>query len=107
MLISGYYIEFCLETRMRDGALLRPSPGVLKAWNVLARRQISIQLIEIESRPHLSLFVSPLSRNFASKEEPLYLSSSVGTFSNPNNVLFLSQTHLRLFFNFVPSYVMP
>nr|DAD20501.1 TPA_asm: hypothetical protein HUJ06_021964 [Nelumbo nucifera] len=30
-----------------------------KAWNVLARRQISTQLIEMESRPHITLSSSP------------------------------------------------
>lgn len=75
---------------------------VLKAWNVLARRQISTQLIEIESRPHLTLFWSDLVdvaklenalRFIGSKQEPLYVSfSSIGSLSNDNNVLFLGPT---------------
>ncbi|KAJ7974522.1 RNA ligase/cyclic nucleotide phosphodiesterase [Quillaja saponaria] len=75
---------------------------VLKAWNVLARRQISTQLIEIESRPHITLFSSPfidpgklesIVKSFASKQEPLPLSfSSVGSLSSDNNVLFLAPT---------------
>lgn len=75
---------------------------VLKAWNVLARRQISTQLIEIESRPHLTLFCSDFVdvaklenalRIIGSKQEPLSLSfSSVGSLPNDNNVLFLGPT---------------
>ncbi|KAE8661295.1 Peroxidase superfamily protein isoform 1 [Hibiscus syriacus] len=75
---------------------------VLKAWNVLARRQISTQLIEIESRPHVTLFSSPfldparlesVVKSFVSKQEPLPLSfSSIGTFPNEKNILFLAPT---------------
>ncbi|KAA8548065.1 hypothetical protein F0562_004674 [Nyssa sinensis] len=75
---------------------------VLKAWNVLARRQISTQLIEIESRPHITLFSSPfidlsklenIIKTFASKQEPLALSfSSIGSLPNDSNVLFLAPT---------------
>ncbi|XP_073065137.1 uncharacterized protein [Primulina eburnea] len=91
---QGYAIELYFDPALEN--------QVLKAWNVLARRQISTQLIEIESRPHLTLFVSPLIdlpklehviRNFASKQEPLFLSfSSIGSLPNPNNVLFLCPT---------------
>lgn len=75
---------------------------VLKAWNVLARRQISTQLIEIESRPHITLFsaqsadparLEPLLRSFAARQDPLSLSfSAVGALSGDRNVLFLSPT---------------
>ncbi|KAE8695623.1 Peroxidase superfamily protein isoform 1 [Hibiscus syriacus] len=73
---------------------------LLKAWNILARRQISTQLIEIESRPHITLFSSPfldparlesVVKSFVSKQEPLALSlSSIGTFPNGKNLLFLA-----------------
>ncbi|GER41351.1 calmodulin binding protein [Striga asiatica] len=75
---------------------------VLKAWNVLARRQISTQLIEIESRPHITLFstvfadtakIENVLRNLTSKQEPLHISfSSIGSLPNDNNVLFLGPT---------------
>ena len=75
---------------------------VLKAWNVLARRQISTQLIEIESRPHITLFscsfidsakLESLVKSFAAKQEPLPLSfSSIGSLPSENNVLFLAPT---------------
>ncbi|KAL2528816.1 RNA ligase/cyclic nucleotide phosphodiesterase family protein [Forsythia ovata] len=75
---------------------------VLKAWNVLARRQISTQLIEIESRPHITLYSSPFAdisklenivKNFASKQGPLPMSfSSIGSLPNDKNVLFLAPT---------------
>ena len=74
----------------------------MKAWNVLARRQISTQLIEIESRPHITLFsssfVDPAKlentiKAFAAKQEPLALSfSTIGSFPSDNNVLFLAPT---------------
>ncbi|KAL3629249.1 hypothetical protein CASFOL_026471 [Castilleja foliolosa] len=91
---QGYSIELYFDPALEN--------QVLKAWNILARRQISTQLIEIESRPHLTLVSSPfvditkletILRNFAVKQEPLPLSfSSIGTFSNDNNVLFLGPT---------------
>lgn len=91
---QGYAIELYFDPALEN--------QVLKAWNVLARRQISTELIEIESRPHLTLFVSPLInlpklehviRNFASKQEPLFISfSSIGSLPNPKNVLFLCPT---------------
>lgn len=91
---QGYAIELYFDPALEN--------QVLKAWNVLARRQISTQLIEIESRPHITLFSSPfiepakletVIRNFASKQEPLSLSfSSVGSLSSDNNVLFLAPT---------------
>ncbi|KAK4409913.1 hypothetical protein Sango_0064300 [Sesamum angolense] len=84
---QGYAIELYFDPALEN--------QVLKAWNVLARRQISTQLIEIESRPHLTLFSSPfvdiaklenILRNFASKQEPLSLSfSSIGSLPNDNN----------------------
>ncbi|GFP98904.1 upf0477 protein gwch70_0799 [Phtheirospermum japonicum] len=91
---QGYSIELYFDPALEN--------QVLKAWNILARRQISTQLIEIESRPHLTLVSSPfvditkletILRNFAAKQEPLPLSfSSIGTFSSDNNVLFLGPT---------------
>ncbi|XWS32796.1 hypothetical protein CRYUN_Cryun22dG0020400 [Craigia yunnanensis] len=89
---QGFSIELYFDPALEN--------QVLKAWNVLARRQISTQLIEIESRPHITLFSSPfldpaklesVVKSFASKQEPLALSfSSIGTFPNEKNVLFLA-----------------
>ncbi|KAL6497522.1 hypothetical protein OROHE_027151 [Orobanche hederae] len=91
---QGYAIELYFDPALEN--------QVLKAWNVLARRQISTQLIEIESRPHITLFSTLLAditkientlRNFTSKQEPLYLSlSSIGSLPNDNNILFLGPT---------------
>ncbi|KAL6518856.1 hypothetical protein OROHE_017609 [Orobanche hederae] len=91
---QGYAIELYFDPALEN--------QVLKSWNVLARRQISTQLIEIESRPHLTLFSSPfvditklesILRNFSPKQEPLALSlSSIGSFPSENNVLFLCPT---------------
>lgn len=91
---QGYAIELYFDPALEN--------QVLKAWNVLARRHISTQLIEIESRPHLTLFSSPsvdisklesVLKNFASKQEPLSLTfSSIGSLPNDNNVLFLVPT---------------
>lgn len=89
---QGYAIELYFDPALEN--------QVLKAWNVLARRQISTQLIEIESRPHITLFscsyVEPLKlenivKNFASKQEPVPLSfRSIGALPSDNNVLFLA-----------------
>lgn len=91
---QGYAIELYFDPALEN--------QVLKAWNVLARRQISTQLIEIESRPHITLFSSPLIeparleniiKSFAGKQEPLSLSfSSIGSLPNDKNVLFLAPT---------------
>ncbi|XP_044465456.1 uncharacterized protein LOC123195712 [Mangifera indica] len=91
---QGFAIELYFDPALEN--------QVLKAWNVLARRQISTQLIEIESRPHITLFSSPsveptrlesIIKSFASKQEPLLLSlSTIGSFCNDNNVLFLAPT---------------
>ncbi|OVA16276.1 hypothetical protein BVC80_8971g38 [Macleaya cordata] len=91
---QGYAVELYFDPALEN--------QVLKAWNVLARRQISTQLIEIESRPHITLLSSPLLdpaklqnviKNFASKQEPLSLSlSTIGSFPHDRNVLFLSPT---------------
>lgn len=91
---QGYAVELYFDPALEN--------QVLKAWNVLARRQISSQLIEIESRPHLTLFSSDfvdinklenILRVIGSKQEPLSLSfSSIGSFTNDNNVLFLGPT---------------
>ncbi|CAA7407790.1 unnamed protein product [Spirodela intermedia] len=84
---GGYAVELYFDPALEN--------QVLKAWNVLARRQISTQLIEIESRPHITLFsfppaiapliepqkLLPTLRSFASRHEPLPLTFSfVGTF---------------------------
>ncbi|KAL4334287.1 hypothetical protein GQ457_07G002010 [Hibiscus cannabinus] len=89
---QGFSIELYFDPALEN--------QVLKAWNVLARRQISTQLIEMESRPHISLFSTPfldpgklesVVKSFASKQEPLPLSfSSIGAFPNENNLLFLA-----------------
>ncbi|XP_026381783.1 uncharacterized protein LOC113276394 [Papaver somniferum] len=89
---QGYAIQLFFDPALEN--------QVLKAWNVLARRQISTQLIEMESRPHITLLSSPvldppklqnLIKNFASKQEPLSLSmSAIGSFPGEGNVLFLS-----------------
>ncbi|KAF5200250.1 2'-5' RNA ligase [Thalictrum thalictroides] len=91
---EGYSLELYFDPALEN--------QVLKAWNVLARRQISTQLIEIESRPHITLLSSPfldpqklqtIIRNFASKQEPLSLTfSTIGSFPNDGNVLFLAPT---------------
>ncbi|GAV72581.1 2_5_RNA_ligase2 domain-containing protein [Cephalotus follicularis] len=90
----GYAIELYFDPALEN--------QVLKAWNVLARRQISTQLIEIESRPHITLFSSPfvdlaklesIIKTFASKQEALPLCfSTVGSLPNDNNILFLAAT---------------
>lgn len=92
---QGYAVELYFDPALEN--------QVLKAWNVLARRQISTQLIEIESRPHITLLSSPLLdppklfnliKNFSSKHEPLPLTlSSVGSFpASEDNALFLAPT---------------
>ncbi|KAG2383741.1 uncharacterized protein HKW66_Vig0255840 [Vigna angularis] len=92
---EGFAIELHLDPALEN--------QVLKAWNVLARRQITTHLIEMKSRPHITLFSAPflepsklesLLRTFASKHDPLSLSfSSVGTFPNhADNLLFLAPT---------------
>ncbi|KAJ4961498.1 hypothetical protein NE237_021408 [Protea cynaroides] len=90
----GFAIELYFDPALEN--------QVLKAWNVLARRQVSTQLIEMESRPHITLLSSPLLdlpkleniiKNFASKQEPLALSfSTVGSFPNGGHILFLGPT---------------
>lgn len=89
---QGYAIELYFDPALEN--------QVLKAWNVLARRQISTQLIEIEARPHITLFSTPfvepsklesVVRAFAAKQEPVPLSFfAVGSFPVDNNVLFLA-----------------
>ncbi|KAF5763858.1 putative cyclic phosphodiesterase [Helianthus annuus] len=91
---EGYAIELYFDPALEN--------QVLKAWNVVARRQISTHLIEIESRPHITLFSSPfidpsklenIVKSFASKQDPLPLSfGSIGSLPNDNNVLFLAPT---------------
>ncbi|XP_030447390.1 uncharacterized protein LOC115670294 [Syzygium oleosum] len=89
---QGYAIELYFDPALEN--------QVLKAWNVLARRQISTQLIEIEARPHITLFSTPfvepsklegVVRGFAARQEPVPLSFfAVGSFPVDNNVLFLA-----------------
>ncbi|CAE6070931.1 unnamed protein product [Arabidopsis arenosa] len=91
---QGYAIELYFDPSLEN--------QVLKAWNVFARRQISTNLINNESRPHITLFstsfidstkLEPILKSFSSKQEPISLSfSSIGSFSNNNNALFLSPT---------------
>ncbi|PIM99495.1 hypothetical protein CDL12_28015 [Handroanthus impetiginosus] len=91
---QGYAVELYFDPALEN--------QVLKAWNVLARRQISTRLIEIESRPHITLFSSPVVdvtklenvlRNFSLKQESLSMSfSSIGSLPNDNNVLFVGPT---------------
>ncbi|KAG9448766.1 hypothetical protein H6P81_008731 [Aristolochia fimbriata] len=91
---QGYAIELYFDPALEN--------QVLKAWNVLARRQISTQLIEMESRPHIRLLsnsqldppkLQNVVKTFASRQEPLPLTfSSVGSFPSDANVLFLSPT---------------
>ncbi|EPS60338.1 hypothetical protein M569_14466, partial [Genlisea aurea] len=90
---QGYAVELYFDPALEN--------QVLKAWNILARRQISTDLLDIESRPHLTLFSSPyidvsklenVLRSFA-RQEPLPISfSSVGSLPHENAVLFLAPT---------------
>lgn len=89
---QGYAIELYFDPALEN--------QIVKAWNVLARRQISTQLIEIESRPHITICYSPfvdlsklenIVKNFATKQEPLPLSfRSIGALPSEDNVLFLA-----------------
>ncbi|XP_004489320.1 uncharacterized protein [Cicer arietinum] len=100
---EGYAIELYFDPALEN--------QVLKAWNVLARRQISTELIEIGSRPHITLFSTPfllepskldsLLKSISSKFEPFSLSfSSISSFTNDNNLLFLSPTPSISLLNF-------
>lgn len=87
----GYSIELYFDPALEN--------QVLKAWNALARRQISTQLIDMESRPHLTLLSSPALdpakllhplKTFAAKHDPLPLTfAAVGALAGS---LFLSPT---------------
>ncbi|KAG0472073.1 hypothetical protein HPP92_016619 [Vanilla planifolia] len=99
---QGYALELYFDPALEN--------QVLKAWNALARRQISTKLIEIESRPHITLLSAPsldparlLSavRSLASRLEPFPVSlSSIASFpqssspspSSGGGVLFLAPT---------------
>lgn len=98
---QGYAVELYFDPALEN--------QVLKAWNVLARRQISTQLIEMAARPHLTLLsvptLDPLRlhaalRSLAARLDPLPLTlSSVGAFpssssssSSDAGVLFLAPT---------------
>ncbi|KAL4185445.1 hypothetical protein AMTRI_Chr10g5990 [Amborella trichopoda] len=102
MTSHGYSVELYFDPALEN--------QVLKAWNVLARRQISTHLIQMESRPHITLFstssidppklLSPI-KSFASRLEPIPLSlSSVAASSSlsssslslESNLLFLCPT---------------
>ncbi|KAL9246089.1 hypothetical protein vseg_019668 [Gypsophila vaccaria] len=88
---QGYSIELYFDSALEN--------QVLKAWNILARREISTQLIEIESRPHITLFtfpfldaakLEPVLSSFCSRLEPLQVTfSSIGLLPN---LLFLAPT---------------
>ncbi|KAG1326999.1 hypothetical protein COCNU_01G009330 [Cocos nucifera] len=83
----GYAVELYFDPALEN--------QVLKAWNVLARRQISTQLIEMAARPHLTLLSSPsldplklhpALHSVASRLDPLPLSlSSVGAFPSSSS----------------------
>ncbi|KAF9626344.1 hypothetical protein IFM89_032193 [Coptis chinensis] len=105
--VDSVFIEFHLSTMSQGFAIeLYFDPAlenqVLKAWNVLSLRQITSQLIKIESRPHITLFSIPflelpklkeVLKSFASTQEPLSLTfSSIGSFESTGNTLFLSPT---------------
>lgn len=105
---GGYAVELYFDPALEN--------QVLKAWNVLARRQISTRLIDISARPHLTLLSFPASpsppdplrllsplRSLSSRVDPLPLSlSSVASFPSPSpsadgdggggGVLFLAPT---------------
>ncbi|KAJ3677481.1 hypothetical protein LUZ60_003205 [Juncus effusus] len=84
---TGYAVELYFDPALEN--------QVLKSWNVLARRQITSHLIEIESRPHLTLLsfsssassldplrlLSPL-RSLAARLDPVPLTLS-GICSSP------------------------
>lgn len=90
--LTGYAIELYFDPALEN--------QVLKAWNVLARRQISSRLIKISARPHITLLSSPSLdptkllpslRSLASRSDPLPLTlSSVSASSS--SALFLGPT---------------
>ncbi|KAL5723615.1 hypothetical protein ACHQM5_006992 [Ranunculus cassubicifolius] len=89
---EGFAIELYFDPALEN--------QVLKAWNVLSLRQITSQLINIGSRPHINLFstqslepqkLEEMIKNFASKQQPLSITmASIGTFSDVKNRLFLA-----------------
>ncbi|KAK8967548.1 hypothetical protein KSP40_PGU011033 [Platanthera guangdongensis] len=92
---QGYAVELYFDPALEN--------QVLKAWNVLARRQISTQLIEIAARPHITLLSAssidparflPAVRSLAARLEPLPVSlSSIASFpGGSSGVLFLGPT---------------
>ncbi|XP_047329851.1 uncharacterized protein LOC124933487 [Impatiens glandulifera] len=90
---QGFAIELYFDPALEN--------QVLKSWNVLARRQISTQLIEISSRPHITLFSTPyvepsklinVVKSLANKESISISFSSIGSLPNDNNVLFIAPT---------------
>jgi len=100
---EGYAIELYMDPALEN--------QVLKSWNVLARRQISTSLITTASRPHITLFsttslldplkLEPLLKTLTTTTSPFPLSfSSISSFSNDNNTLFLSPTPSLALLNF-------
>eukprot|EP00897_Mesotaenium_endlicherianum_P007542 jgi/Mesen1/6816/ME000035S06204 len=91
---KSYAIELYFDTALEN--------QILKIWNVLARRQISSTLIDIGSRPHITLSVhedlDPAKlrtaiENFAQQQQPTVVTlSAVGSFSAPEGVFFLAPT---------------
>eukprot|EP00250_Pteridium_aquilinum_P004939 c15115_g1_i1 orf=221-769(+) len=91
---DGYSVKLYFDPALEN--------QILKIWNVLARRQISTQLIENEDRPHITLFTAPslepsklygVIKSFAAKQQPLaVVLSAVGSFATEENVLFLAPT---------------
>ncbi|KAF6175919.1 hypothetical protein GIB67_003407 [Kingdonia uniflora] len=91
----SYEIQLYFDTGLEN--------QVLKAWNILSLRQITTQLIKIESRPHITLlstpFVDPLKlsipfKTFVSNQiQPLDVTfSTIGSFPNDPTTVFLGPT---------------
>eukprot|EP00249_Psilotum_nudum_P008030 c20997_g1_i1 orf=442-990(+) len=99
---KGFAVELYFDPALEN--------QVLKIWNVFARRQISTQLIEIEARPHITVFAGPnieatklrnVVNSFAAKQQPVAVTlSAIGSFSNDENVLFLAPTPTTSLLNF-------
>ncbi|KAE9620055.1 hypothetical protein Lal_00040147 [Lupinus albus] len=95
---EGYAIELYFDPALEN--------QVLKSWNILSRRQITSHLIQIQSRPHITLFSSnnplllepstlqTLLSSFASTIDPFPITfSSISSFPSSNdNSFFLSPT---------------
>ena len=90
---QGYAIELYFDPAMEN--------QVLGAWNLLAHRQISTHLIEIKSRPHITLFSCPLIDPLKLENIVKLMSynaavpisfTSIGTIPDDRNVLFFALT---------------